>query len=68
MAEITIGEEASQEAKEAPDHPDTDAEMEMTRIVRVDGVSGMFWVSSDYSEETPAMNKAGVVVDPLELR
>ncbi len=67
MAEITIGEEASKDT-EAPDHPDSDAEMEMTRVVRVDGVNGMFWVSSDYSEETPAMNKAGVVIDPLELR
>lgn len=54
--------------KAKPEHPDCDAEMEMTRVVRVDGASGMFWVCSKYSSETPVLNKAGVVLDPLKLR
>lgn len=67
MAEITIGGE-EQEESDAPEHPDCDAEMEMTHVVRVEGSSGMFWVCSDYSDETPVMNKAGVEMEPLELR
>ena len=64
----TDGDEASSKTDGAPEHPDCDAELEMTKVVRVDGASGMFWVCSDYSDETPAMNKAGVVLDPLKLR
>ncbi|MFB6262004.1 MAG: hypothetical protein ABEL76_00070 [Bradymonadaceae bacterium] len=68
MAEVTIqtGDEAPG-SSDKPSHPDTDAELEMTQVVRVDGTSGMFWVSSDYSEETPVMNKSGVPLDPLDL-
>jgi hypothetical protein len=69
MATITIGSEEGSSKKDGePDHPDHDGELEMTKVVRVDGASGMFWVASDYSDETPAMNKAGVVLDPLKLR
>ena len=69
MAQITIGggDEGSDKGG-APEHPDCDAEMEMTQVVRVEGASGMFWVCSDYSDETPAMNKSGVVLEPLKLR
>ena len=67
MADISVRPERGS-SSDKPDHPDTDEEMEMTRVVRVDGASGMFWVASDYSDETPAMNKAGVVLDPLKLR
>jgi len=68
MAKISIsgGEEGGK--SDAPEHPDADAEMEMTQVVRVEGSSGMFWVSSDYSSETPIMNKAGQVLEPLKLR
>lgn len=68
MAEITIGGEEESGADAAPDHPECDGEMEMTKVVRVDGASGMFWVCSDYSDETPVMNKAGVEMEPLKLR
>lgn len=69
MAEITIGgsEETSDDGG-APEHPECDGEMEMTQVVRVDGASGMFWVCSDYSDETPVINKAGVEMDSLKLR
>jgi len=66
MAEITIGGE-EESGSDKPEHPDCDAEMEMTRVVRVEGASGMFWVCSDYSDETPVMNKAGVEMEPLDL-
>lgn len=66
MAEITIGGE-EESGSDNPEHPDCDAEMEMTRVVRVEGSSGMFWVCSDYSDETPVMNKAGVELEPLDL-
>ena len=68
MAQITIGGEEESKKDGAPEHPDCDAELEMTQVVRVDGASGMFWVCSDYSDETPVMNKSGVVLDPLKLR
>ncbi len=68
MAEITIGGEEETSKSGAPEHPDCDAEMEMTRVVRVEGASGMFWVCSDYSDETPVLNKAGVEMEPLKLR
>jgi hypothetical protein len=68
MAEITIGGEEQTGDSGAPQHPDCDAEMEMTQVVRVEGASGMFWVCSDYSEETPVLNKSGVEMEPLKLR
>ena len=66
MAKIKVN--ANSKNNEKPKHPDTDDELEMTQVIRVDGASGMFWVSSKYSSETPAMNKSGVVLEPLKLR
>jgi ssDNA-binding Zn-finger/Zn-ribbon topoisomerase 1 len=41
-------------------------EMSMTRIIRTEGPSGMFWVCDDYSCGT-VVNKSGVEVEQLNL-
>lgn len=47
--------------------PECDSEMEMTRIIRTQGPSGMFWVCSDYKCAS-VISKTGVRLDALELR
>jgi hypothetical protein len=44
-----------------------DSTMEMTRMMRIDGPSGMFWVCSDYKCAS-IVSKTGVKLDALELR
>lgn len=68
MAELTIGGEEGASSSDSPDHPETDEELEMTRVIRHNGSNGMFWVSEKYSDETPVMTKDGVVAEPLKLR
>jgi hypothetical protein len=68
MAELTLGAEEGSSNTDAPDHPEAEAELEMTRVVRHNGSNGMFWVSEKYSDETPVMTKDGVVAEPLKLR
>ena len=47
--------------------PECDSEMDMTRVMRSEGPSGMFWVCSDYKCAT-VISKAGVRLEALELR
>jgi ssDNA-binding Zn-finger/Zn-ribbon topoisomerase 1 len=47
--------------------PECEGDMEMTRVMRSDGPSGMFWVCTDYKCAT-TLTKAGVRLDALELR
>lgn len=47
--------------------PTCETEMEMTRIIRDQGPSGMFWVCTDYKCGS-VVSKANVKVDELELR
>ena len=47
--------------------PNCDSTMEMTRMMRTDGPSGMFWVCSDYKCAS-IISKTGVQLDALELR
>lgn len=65
MAKITIGGDDSK--KGARECPECGSEMEMTRVTRVKGASGMFWVCTDRGCGA-AINKAGAQLDSLELR
>jgi ssDNA-binding Zn-finger/Zn-ribbon topoisomerase 1 len=47
--------------------PECDSDMEMTRVMRPNGPSGMFWVCTDYKCAT-IISKSGVRLDALELR
>lgn len=47
--------------------PECGSDMEMTRVMRADGPSGMFWVCTDYKCGS-IVSKAGVKLDALELR
>jgi ssDNA-binding Zn-finger/Zn-ribbon topoisomerase 1 len=47
--------------------PECESDMEMTRVMRANGPSGMFWVCSDYKCAT-IISKTGVRLDALELR
>lgn len=47
--------------------PECQSGMEMTRMMRQDGPSGMFWVCSDYKCAC-IISKTGVRLDALELR
>lgn len=47
--------------------PECDSEMEMTRVVRSEGPTGMFWVCTDYGCAA-VVTKAGVKIESLELR
>ena len=47
--------------------PECGTEMEMTRVMRSEGPSGMFWVCTDY-KCAAVLNKSGVRLDSLELR
>lgn len=47
--------------------PECSSDMEMTRVVRSDGPSGMFWICTDYKCAT-IVSKAGVRLESLELQ
>lgn len=47
--------------------PECGSDMEMTRVIRTEGPSGMFWVCTDYKCAT-IESKNGVRLEPLELR
>ena len=47
--------------------PECDSEMDMSRVMRTEGPSGMFWVCSDYNCGA-VVSKEGVQVESLELR
>lgn len=47
--------------------PECESDMEMTRVMRTEGPSGMFWVCTDYKCAT-IVSKTGVQLDALELR
>ena len=47
--------------------PECESDMEMTRVMRSEGPSGMFWVCTDYKCAS-IVSKTGVQLDPLELR
>ncbi len=47
--------------------PACESEMEMTRVMRSEGPSGMYWVCTDYKCAT-VLTKAGVKLEQLELR
>ncbi|QDG54013.1 hypothetical protein FIV42_25715 [Persicimonas caeni] len=47
--------------------PTCESEMEMTRVMRSEGPSGMYWVCTDYKCAT-VLTKTGVQLEQLELR
>jgi ssDNA-binding Zn-finger/Zn-ribbon topoisomerase 1 len=55
------------EKSETKKCPDCDSDMEMTRVMRMQGSSGMFWVCTDYKCGA-RVAKSGLKVDNLELR
>ena len=64
MAKIASKKKSTSESRECPD---CGSDMEMSRVMRVKGSSGMFWVCSDYKCGS-RVAKSGLKVDDLQLR
>lgn len=65
MAKIASQKRTNKQQK--PECPECGSEMDMTRVVRSEGPSGMFWVCNDYKCGA-IVNKSGVRLEQLKLR